>query len=66
MVVFDEYHYGAWRENAKELLQQTTVKKSFLLGEGLKLTDHDILPIKSNPISIYQELRLKQFHLVNF
>jgi len=48
MVVFDEYHYGAWRENAKELFETDDNKeKSILLGEGLEYFDHDVLPIKS-------------------
>ena len=30
-VVFDEYHYGAWRENAKDLFESEDKKERFWL-----------------------------------
>lgn len=48
-VVFDEYHYGAWRENAKELFEGEDKKEvEFARGEGLDYFDEEILPITSN------------------
>jgi len=47
-VVFDEYHYGAWRENAKELFEAEEKKeKEFAEGQGLEDFDEKILPIKT-------------------
>ena len=45
-VVFDEYHYGAWRENAKELFEAEDKKEiAFAEGEGLEDFDEEIMPI---------------------
>src|SRR3990167_3782845 len=47
-VVFDEYNYGAWRENAKELFEAEEKKEQkFAEGEGLEEFDEKILPIKT-------------------
>jgi len=47
-IVFDEYHYGAWRENAKELFEAEEKKEQkFAEGEGLADFDEKILPIKT-------------------
>lgn len=47
-VVFDEYHYGAWRENAKELFEAEDKKEQkFAEGEGIEEFDERILPIKT-------------------
>lgn len=47
-VIFDEYHYGAWRENAKELFEAEEKKEQkFAEGEGLEEFDEKILPIKT-------------------
>jgi len=47
-IVFDEYHYGAWRENARELFGAEDKKeKEFAEGEGLTDFDEKILPIKT-------------------
>ena len=54
-VILDEYHYGAWRENAKELFEAED-KKEIEFGEGqaaefLKDRDGeigDIMPITTN------------------
>tara|TARA_B100000989_G_C19529404_1_gene468773 strand:- start:252 stop:2753 length:2502 start_codon:yes stop_codon:yes gene_type:complete len=48
-VVFDEYHYGAWRETAKELFEQESSDEiSFNMGKGINYFDKEILPITSN------------------
>ena len=48
-VIFDEYHYGAWRENARELFEAEGEKEEdFALGQGIELLDDDgetIIPI---------------------
>lgn len=39
-VVFDEYHYGAWRENAKDLFEaESGREKEFDEGEGIEYFD---------------------------
>lgn len=48
IVILDEYHYGAWRENAKDLFESEDAKeRKFALGDGLENFDQDILPIKT-------------------
>jgi len=48
-VIFDEYHYGAWRENAKELFEAEDKKEiAFAEGEGLDYFDEDIMPITTD------------------
>jgi len=48
-VILDEYHYGAWRENAKELFEAEDKKEvAFAAGEGLDDFDEDIMPITTN------------------
>lgn len=46
-VVFDEYHYGAWRENAKDLFEGEEDKKeqNFAESDELKDFDEELLPI---------------------
>ncbi len=48
-VILDEYHYGAWRENAKELFEAED-KKEIEFGEGVGIEDFDeeIMPITTN------------------
>ena len=48
-VVFDEYHYGAWRENAKELFEAEG-KKELEFGEGIGMDyfDESIMPITTH------------------
>ena len=41
-VVFDEYHYGAWRESAKELFEAEDSREE---GEGLEYFDEANMPI---------------------
>jgi len=48
-VIFDEYHFGAWRENAKELFEAEGGKEAkFGVGDGLDYFDEDILPITTS------------------
>lgn len=48
-VIFDEYHYGAWRENAKELFEAEDAKETKAsLGEDIEIFDEEIMPITTN------------------
>lgn len=49
-VIFDEYHYGAWRENAKDLFDGEDDKKEQEFAESLlmKEFDEELLPITTN------------------
>lgn len=48
-VIFDEYHYGAWREKAKDLFEaEEEREQKFAEGEGLEYFDEDILPITAD------------------
>ena len=48
-VVFDEYHYGAWRENAKDLFDAEGKKElEFGEGEGMDYFDEGNMPITTN------------------
>jgi len=48
-VIFDEYHYGAWRENAKELFEAEGKKEiEFGEGEGIEYFDEETMPITTN------------------
>ncbi len=45
-VVFDEYHYGAWREKAKDLFESEEKReREYAEGAGLDYFDEDIIPI---------------------
>ena len=45
-IIFDEYHYGAWREKAQNLfLAEDQDEITFAQGEGLDYYDEDIMPI---------------------
>lgn len=45
-VVFDEYHYGAWRENAKDLFEAEGKEElEFGEGEGIEYFDESAMPI---------------------
>jgi hypothetical protein len=48
-VVFDEYHYGAWRENAKDLFEAED-KKEIEFGEGQAMSyfEEGNMPITTN------------------
>jgi len=48
-VILDEYHYGAWRENAKELFEAEEKREvEFAEGEGIEVFDEEIMPITTN------------------
>lgn len=48
-VIFDEYHYGAWRENAKELFEAEGKKElEFGEGVGIEYFDEETMPITTN------------------
>ncbi len=48
-VILDEYHYGAWRENAKELFEAEDKKEiEFGEGEGIEDFDEDVMPITTD------------------
>lgn len=48
-VVFDEYHYGAWRENARELFEAEDKNEvKFNDGEGRDYFDEDTMPITTD------------------
>lgn len=47
-VVFDEYHYGAWRESAKDLFEaEDREEEKALSGEGIEYFEEDNMPIKT-------------------
>lgn len=49
IVVFDEYHYGAWRENAKDLFEAEGKKElEFGEGEGMEYFEESNMPITTN------------------
>ncbi len=48
-VAFDEYHYGAWRESAKELFAAEGEKEiKYGEGEGLEYFVESIMPITTD------------------
>ncbi len=48
-VIFDEYHYGAWRDNAKELFEAESKKEvEFAQGIGMDYFEEDIMPITTD------------------
>ena len=48
-VILDEYHYGSWRENAKELFEAEDKKEiEFGEGVGIEYFDEEIMPITTN------------------
>lgn len=45
-VIFDEYHYGAWRENAKDLFEnESRAEQKSANGEALDYFDESNMPI---------------------
>lgn len=45
-VILDEYHFGSWRENAKELFEAEGEKEiNFGEGEGIENFDEELMPI---------------------
>jgi hypothetical protein len=48
-VIFDEYHYGAWRDNARELFEAEGEKEiEFAEGQGIEDFDEEIMPITTD------------------
>ena len=48
-VILDEYHYGAWRDKAKDLFEAEDKKEiEFGEGEGIEDFDEAIMPITTN------------------
>ncbi|MDP2761114.1 MAG: GIY-YIG nuclease family protein, partial [Sideroxyarcus sp.] len=48
-VILDEYHYGAWRESAKDLFEAEDKKEiEYLQGVGLEVFDEEIMPITTH------------------
>lgn len=48
-VILDEYHYGAWRENAKELFEAEDEKEhDFAESKDMREFDEDIIPITTD------------------
>ncbi|QLZ70634.1 hypothetical protein FOLKNPGA_03448 [Legionella sp. PC1000] len=48
-VIFDEYHYGAWRESAKELFAAEDKKEAqYAEGDGLEFFDENTMPITTS------------------
>ncbi|WP_176249806.1 GIY-YIG nuclease family protein [Sulfitobacter sp. HGT1] len=48
-VIFDEYHYGAWRENAKELFEsEGSRERKEQIGEAIDYFDQGNLPITTD------------------
>ncbi|BAJ65192.1 DEAD/DEAH box helicase [Anaerolinea thermophila] len=48
-VIFDEYHYGAWREKAKDLFEaEDEQERKAAEGEAIDYFDEEILPITAN------------------
>ena len=48
-VILDEYHYGAWRENAKELFEaESKGEIQFADGIGRDYFDEELMPITTN------------------
>lgn len=48
-VVLDEYHYGAWRDNAKDLFDnEDKEEQKYAEGGGLDYYDEDLMPITTN------------------
>ena len=45
-MIFDEYHYGAWRENAKELFEaEDKLEIEAAMGRDIEFYDEAIMPI---------------------
>jgi hypothetical protein len=48
-VIFDEYHYGAWRENAKDLFEgEDSREQNYENGNGLEYYDESLMPITTD------------------
>ena len=48
-IIFDEYHFGAWRDSAKELFEAEGEKEiKFAEGEGADYFDESLMPITTD------------------
>ena len=48
-VIFDEYHYGAWRENAKDLFEnESKAEQKYADGEAIDYFDESNMPITTS------------------
>ena len=48
-VILDEYHYGAWRDSAKELFEAEGKDEiEFARGQGIEYFDEEIMPITTD------------------
>jgi hypothetical protein len=48
-IILDEYHYGAWRDSAKELYDAEDVhEQEFAEGKGLDYYDENVMPLTTN------------------
>ena len=48
-IILDEYHYGSWRDTAKELYEfEDKKEQSLAIGEGIDSWDENISPLKTN------------------
>jgi hypothetical protein len=48
-VILDEYHYGAWRENARDLFENEDKREqAYGEGEGLDYFDEEAMPITTS------------------
>ena len=48
-VIFDEYHFGAWREKSKELFEaEDRREQEFGVGEGMDYFDEEVMPITTD------------------
>lgn len=62
-VIFDEYHYGAWRDSAKDLFEnEDKSEQAYAQGEGMEYFDEDCLPITT---SAYLYLSGTPFRAIN-
>ena len=49
VIIFDEYHYGAWRENAKDLFySEDKAEQAAQNGDGFDYFDEENMPITTN------------------
>lgn len=48
-IILDEYHYGAWRKNAKDLYNaEDKTEQEKQNGEGLDFYDEELMPLTTN------------------
>lgn len=47
-IVLDEYHYGAWRDKAKDLFESEDKEEKYQEGGGLEYYDESLMPITTD------------------